>query len=405
MWGRYGRVWGAPHVRALILSSVVARMPVGIVSLAVVLFVEDVKGSFAAAGAVTAAFALSCAVMAPVLGRVIDRRGQTRVLIAGVAVHAAAVVALVPLGLADAPLAALIACAALAGTAPPVSAVLRPLWPSLLGGRGDLLAVAYSLDAILLEAVFVVGPLLTGLVIAVFSPQAALLVAAGFALAGTLTFAALRPSREWRGDPTREGSLAGPLASPGMRTLTLASLAIGVCFGAMEVSLAAYGTERGAPSLAGVLIAMQAIGSAAGGLLYGAYHERLGPVTRGYLVLVVACPPLIGLLALAPTLGVLMALALLSGLVLAPISAAENLLVSELAPSGTLTEAFTWIITSMVAGVAVGNALSGPIVDSAGWRVALGAACAVACAGGALAIARRATLTPPAAPAPAPSAA
>ncbi|HEU4657425.1 MAG TPA: MFS transporter [Capillimicrobium sp.] len=393
MWERYRRVWRAPHVPALVLASVLARVPTGIVSLALVLFVQDVKGSFAAAGAVTATFALSAALLAPMMGRLIDRRGQTRVLVAGIVVHASATLGLVALGLADAPLGAMIACAVAAGTTPPISSALRPLWAGLLRDD-DLLTAAYALDAILLEAVFVAGPLVTGLVVALFSPQAALVLAAVLGVTGTLWFASLGPSREWRGEVAASRHLAGPLVSPGVRTIAAAALAIGVCFGALEVSLAAYATEREQPSLAGALIALQAVGSAIGGLWYGANHERLGPLARGYLVLVLAAPPLIALLAAAPTLGVLLPLAVLSGVVMAPIAAAENLLVGALAPAGTLTEAFTWVITAVVSGVACGNALAGVVVDAAGWRPALATACAIALGGGAIALARRRTLVP-----------
>lgn len=394
MWERYRRVWRAPHVGALMVASVLARVPIGIVSLALILFVEDVKGSFAAAGGVTAAFALSAALLAPVMGRLIDRQGQTRVLLAGVTIHAAALVGLVALGLADAPLAALVACAAAAGTAPPISAALRPLWSGLLGADEELRTAAYALDSILLEAVFVLGPLLTGVLVALFSPEVALLAAAGLAVVGTLWFAAQQPSRAWRGEEASAPHRAGPLVRPGMRTLVVASFGFGIAFGALEVSLAAYGTERGQPSLSGILIALQALGSAAGGLWYGAGHQRLGSLQRSYLVLMAAAGPLIALIAAAPSVGVIVPLAILSGCVLAPLTAAENLLVSTLAPAGTLTEAFTWVITATVVGVAVGNAMAGVIVDAASWRAAILAACAVTTAGAAVAFARRRTLSP-----------
>lgn len=390
MLSRYAGVLRAPHVRALVSASIVARIPIGMLGLALVLFVEDVKGSYAPAGAVTAAFALSAALLAAAEGRLIDRRGQTVVLLAGASVSVAAFAALVVLGLRGAPTGVLVGCAVVGGTMPPVSACLRPLWPRLLDR--ELVTAAYALDSILIEVVFVIGPLLAGLLIALFSPQAAILVSTGLMLAGCVWFASLEPSRRWRGEPATSSHLLGALVAPGIRTLVVGSLAVGVCFGTLEVSLAAYGNDRGSGSLGGVLIALQAIGSAAGGLWYGVRGDRLGPLHVGYLGLLTAVPPLVALLAAAPTLGTLVPLAILSGCVVAPLSAAGNLLASSLAPAGTLTEAFTWVITAIVAGTAAGNAMAGLVIDASSWRVAVLAACGATLVGVAATAARRMTL-------------
>ncbi|MEZ5123482.1 MAG: MFS transporter [Solirubrobacterales bacterium] len=390
MLSRYAGVLRAPHVRALVSASIVARIPIGMLGLALVLFVEDVKGSYAPAGAVTAAFALSAALLAAAEGRLIDRRGQTVVLLAGASVSVAAFVALVVLGLRGAPTGVLVGCAVVGGTMPPVSACLRPLWPRLLDR--ELVTAAYALDSILIEVVFVIGPLLAGLLIALFSPEAAILVSTGLMLAGCTWFASLEPSRRWRGEPATSSHLLGALVAPGIRTLVVGSLAVGVCFGTLEVALAAYGNDRGSGSLGGVLIALQAIGSATGGLWYGVRGDRLGPLHVGYLGLLTAVPPLIALLAAAPTLGTLVPLAILSGCVVAPLSAAGNLLASSLAPAGTLTEAFTWVITAIVAGTAAGNAMAGLVIDASSWRVAVLAACGTTLVGVAATAARRATL-------------
>lgn len=396
MLTQYRRVLGAPHAAALIAASVLARLPFGIVSLALILFVEDVEGSFAAAGAVTALFALTAAVTGPLMGRLIDREGQTRVLLAAVSVHAAGLVALVALGLSGAPLGALLACAVAAGVAPPVSACLRPLLGELAGRDDALRAAAYAVDSILLELVFIAGPLLTGIIVALWSPQAALVTAAGVGTAGVALFTAQPPSRHWRGRVVASRRRAGPLVAPGMRTLAIAALGIGVALGGLEVAFAAYGTHRGEEGLGGVLIALQATGSAVGGLAYGVYGSRLGPLHRGYLLLACAIVPLVALIAAAPGLVAVAVLAVLSGSVLAPITAAENLLVDRLAPEGTLTEAFTWIVTALVSGVAAGNALAGAVVDAASWRTAIVATAAVAAAGAVVALTRRRTLVAPA---------
>lgn len=388
---RYRRALGAPHVLPLVASSVVARMPLAVLALALVLFLRERTGSYGAAGAIAGVFALASSLCAPLQGRLVDRLGQTRVLVPLTFVHVAALAGVVALGVAGAPLLAIGACATLAGASiPPVSAALRPLWPGLM--RDDeLLSAAYALDAILIEIVFIIGPAITAVVVAAFSTAAAVLVSAGLVLGGSLWFASLEPSRNWRPSGERGGPW-GALASPGMRTLVIASIPFGICIGAMEVALPAFGAEHGSKSLPALLLALQGAGSAIGGLWYGAADRRFGGLARAYLILLGLVPVAFGLLAAAGSVVVMGILVTLSGLVLAPLTIAENQVSQRVAPPGAITEAFTWLIMAAVLGVAAGNAAGGAIVDAAGWREAVLAASAVAVAGAAVTFARRRTL-------------
>ena len=396
MWERYRRVLGAPHVLALVVSSVLARTPIGMVSLALVLYVERLTGTFGSAGAVTAAFAVAAGLASPLLGRLIDRLGQTRVLLTAVAVHVTALVAVVVAGEAGGSPAGLAALAALAGAGtPPVSAALRPLWPRLLDDEA-LLPAAYALDSILIEAVFSLGPLLTAALVAAFSPGAALLAAAVIVLSGTVWFCALPPSRAWRGEPSAAG-WAGALQSPGMWTLLLAAVGAGACFGAFEVALPAFGRDHGSASVGGPLITAWALGSMAGGIVYGAVAERLGSLARAFLRLAVLLPLVSALTLFAGSIAGMAVLIPVAGVVIAPLQATQNQLVGVVAPGGTITEAYTWVLMGLVVGVAGGNALAGALVDASGWRAAVTGGCVLAALGAVVAWARRRTLQPVAA--------
>jgi len=395
MFSRYARVLRAPHVRALVVSSVLARMPIGMVSLALVLYVEHLTGSFGSAGVVTAAFAISAGVVSPLQGRLVDRVGQTRVLVPCVVVHSGATLGVVALGQAGAPSGALAAMAALAGAGtPPVGAALRALWPGLLDD--SLMSAAYALDSVLVEAFYGLGPLVTAALVALVSPVAALVAGAVIAFVGTMWFAGQPPSREWRGEPGPAG-WAGPLQAPGMVTLLVAAIGAGACFGAFEVALPAFGKDHGSASLGGPLITAWALGSMTGGVIYGALAERLGALARAFLRLAVLLP-LASVLTLAASSIVGMALLVpLAGIVIAPLQATQNQLVGLVAPAGTITEAYTWVLMGLVMGLAGGNALSGPLVDASGWRAAVAAGCVAAALAAGLAWLRRGTLAPPAA--------
>jgi predicted MFS family arabinose efflux permease len=87
-------------------------------------------------------------------------------------------------------------------------------------------------------------------------------------------------------------------------------------------------------------------------------------------------------------------LVVIMGLPIAPLIASRNQLVERVAPPGTATEAFTWPLTALVAGVALGAGVGGALVESYSWSAAVLAAVAVSAAGAALAVARRDTLAP-----------
>jgi MFS family permease len=237
--------------------------------------------------------------------------------------------------------------------------------------------------------VFIGGPLLAGILVAVASPAAALVTGIALAATGSLAFASSPASRAWRGE-LRHGGVLGPLVAPGMRTLLLAALPLGYAFGSLEVALPAFGISEGSGSLGGYAIAAMSVGSAAGGIAYGALAP--GNVLRAYLVFVAALPFGVALLALPWSPLSMLLLAPLAGAAIAPLTAAENEVIGGVAPAGTLTEAYTWIITATVLGISAGVAVSGAIVEAADWRAAVAAGAAVALLGGAAALARRDTL-------------
>jgi MFS family permease len=392
MLNRYRRVLGAPHVRALVVASVLARIPLGMTSLALVLYVERLTGSFGSAGAVTAAFAVAAGVVSPLQGRLVDRLGQPRVLVPCAAVQAAAILAIIALGEGGSAIGVLALVAAVAGAATaPVGAALRALWPGLVDG--DVLAAAYALDSILIEAFYSLGPLITAALVAVASPLVALAAAAVLVLAGTAWFAAQPPSRHWRGEASSAG-WAGPLHAPGMLTLLVAAAGAGACFGVFEVALPAFGLEHGSASVGGPLIAAWSLGSMAGGIVYGAVSERLGALTRVFLLLTVLLPLVSALTLMASSVLAMALLIPLAGIVIAPLQATQNQLVGTVAPAGTITEAYTWALMGLVVGLAGGNALAGALIDSSSWRAAVVAGCLLAALGALVAWARRGTLTP-----------
>jgi MFS family permease len=377
---RYLELLRIPGVTPLLLAAFVARLPYALFALALILLLRAQEFDYAAIGVVTAAAGLSVGVSAPILGRVIDRVGQTRVLLTTAALGAVADTTLVVAALSGAGT-LLVTVLALAGglSAPPVSASLRTLLPGLVGP--DRLDTAFAFDALQLEGVFITGPLLAAGIATLASPQAAVLTAAAMQTTGALGVAASPASRRWRPAEREPGTVrAGALSNPGLRLL-VASLAVtAIAIGVLDIAIPAFAEREGSRSNAGWLFAVFAGGSLVGGLWYGARQWRSGLVPRFLFVSAVLVLGL-GLLPLAGSLPAFAVFLVVAGLGLAPSTAACYSLVGELAPEGALTEAYAWQIVAYVCGGAVGAWLAGVLVDAAGVSTALACAPAAAALG------------------------
>ena len=391
----YTRILRMPGVATIVAATAVGRLPIGISGLAILLYVQEVSGSFAAAGTCAGALALGSAAGAPLQGRLIDWRGE-RALLPLAFVHACGLLAVWALGAVDAPTAMLVVAAFATGAAiPPLSSVLRSRWPLLLSGQPDLIPSAYALDSVMIELIFVVGPLLTTVVVATVGPEYALAVSVACVLGGTFM---LLVGLRGRGRPEapRAGSRRfglGALAAPGLRTLVLASLPVGFAFGAIEVVLPAFSAEEGQRELGGVLLAVWAGASGVAGLVYGA-RPPSSPLAAVHLRLACVLPIATAVLFAATSPFTMALLVVIMGLPIAPLIASRNQLVERVAPPGTATEAFTWPLTALVAGVALGAGVGGALVESYSWSAAVLSAVVVSAAGAALLVGRRDTLAP-----------
>src|SRR4051812_40918621 len=338
----------------MLALSVLARLPLGINALAIVLLMRHEGYSFGVAGAAAGAMAIGVGASGPYISRLIDRHGQRPILAPLAIAHAIGLLLIVVVALAHAPEIAIVGVSLLAGLAfPPIGSVMRPLWPRLLADRPELLTTAFALDAAIVGVSFVGGPLLTAVIVSVASPAPALGLSAICSVAGTLAVTAMPPSRAFRPTP-HEGPrhLLGALQSSGVRTLVAATLPVGFCFGAVEVTFPAFCEDVATRSTAGLLLATWSLGSGVGGILYGARHWTL-PAFRRYPRCAIALPIGFLPLALAGSVPAMLPLAFIAGLSIAPLISTGSHVVGDIAPAGALTEAYTWPITALVIGISL----------------------------------------------------
>jgi predicted MFS family arabinose efflux permease len=392
--GVYREVLAVPGAPVLVTSGLVARLPISMLGIGIVLLVEAEYGSYGTAGLVAAAYAVVSSVCSPLVSRAVDRLGQARVMRPAIAVHLVGTAGLLLAATAQAPLWVLFAAVAVMGsTIGSIGALVRARWLHVLaraerrepagpdaagaggpdaeggGGLEGRVNTAFSLESVVDEVVFITGPLIVTAAAAAVSPVLGLVVAAVAVGTGGAVLMAQR-STEPPPTPGRAPKGSSVVAARGMLTLLTVFLAAGGLFGAVEVVVVAFTDERGTPVAAGPVLAAYALGSLLAGIGYGAVRWASPPGRRFTVASLVFAAGMVPV-ALVSTVPALAAVLFVAGLAVAPTLIAGNALVREVVASGRLTEGLTWVSTALGVGVAAGAAVGGAWVDAAGARSAL----------------------------------
>jgi MFS family permease len=357
----YLTVWRLPSAPVLLLAGFAGRLPSAMVPLALLLMVQQRTGSYAVAGAVSATIGIATALTAPVLGRMADRRGPRAILLAQAAAYPVLLAALLAVVLAGAPTPALLAVAAVAGISTPlVSGTVRALWSRV---DPQVRPTAYALDATATELVFVAGPTAVAALTVVAGPAVAVGVAAVLGTVGALGIATSAPMRAWVPVVAATRRVFATVATPGMPRVLLSGSALMLGFGALEVAIPAFADDAGSPGLSGVLLAVWSLGSAFGGLWFGARVVSVS-LPRQYRWLLLGVTIGLAPLAAVQSPWVLGVLLFLGGSAIAPTLTVQNSLVGSLAPASATTEAFTWLSTVAFGASAVGAAVGGAVIET-----------------------------------------
>ncbi|MEP7062675.1 MAG: MFS transporter [Betaproteobacteria bacterium] len=372
---RYAAILRLPDVARIFALTFVARMPIGTLTLSMLLHVRALTDSFAVAGTTVGAYLTASAVTAPLVGRWVDRRGaRTPLVVTGILYPMSVGLVLFAdrFGLSIGGIHAAAICAGI--FAPPVSGLTRTILRQRFGDEAQR-RTAFALDSVLVEMVFTVGPLLVAAMLATGSPHAALAMSWVFTIASVPVFMASRALRYLKTQPHAERSLLGPIADARLVQVFLLSIVIAMGFGCIEVGYPGFGAALDAVAIGGVLLACNSVGSALGGFAYGGLHLGTPPQRILPRVLAIMVIPL-ALHALTLNLWLLCVLAFCSGALIAPALTSVMLIISAQAPERYATEAFTWSSTCILGGLGVGAMIAGRVVQAWGPQAVLGlAAC------------------------------
>lgn len=364
---------------AYVVGAFLARLPLSMSQLGVLLLVSETTGSYGAGGACAGALAVANGLAAPAWGGLADRVGQRPVLVTQALGGTVGFAGILWLAHAEVPWGWVALVCALAGVLlPQVGPMSRVRWRPITTDhpRQDrLVQAAFSYEGAADEASFVIGPALVGLGVSLVSPFAAIALA-GVLLVSFGTWFAVHPTAtEAQHRPAHHGS--EPLVSPALVLLFTSQLVIGTIFGSVQTGTSVLATDAGQAGLTGYLHALLGVGSVVAGLAVAALPDRFAHADRlrwfALGLLVLSAPLLLvdSLWALVPVLLVL-------GVSVAPYMITTFTLGERITPPWRLASVMTQLAAATVLGYALGAAIAGQLADRGGhtpaYAVTVGAA-------------------------------
>ncbi|WP_062530421.1 MFS transporter [Demequina rhizosphaerae] len=369
MLDNYRAILAHPGAKAFAAAGLLARLPISMFNISVILMVQLQYDSYAMAGRVAAVGTLVWAAQTVPTARLVDRIGQRRAMIPLTAVFVLGAVLAIVTAMSHGPEWLLWIAVAIASIQGPLGSLTRARWSHLLESDRDI-HTAFSLEGALDEVLFVSGPALaTILATLVWPPLGVVVCLVGLVVGMTILLAQTGTEPE-----PRAGGSAGSL---GLRlpaaviAVSLVTIGIGAMFGAFDISVVAFADEAGRQTLSGVVIAIVSAGSLLGGLFYGSRHWR-APLWQRTVLTALLMTVGFGALAFAPNVWWLAGLGLLAGLTIAPTLTNADTVVQRVVRRDQITEGMAWLRIGMGVGVAFGAWLAGGLIETSGARAGLG---------------------------------
>ncbi|ENM5772205.1 MFS transporter [Vibrio mimicus] len=366
MANRYRELLTTSGVMGLVIASSIARLPQAMFGIGIITMLVQQTGLYWLAGSIAGTFTLANAIISPQISKLVDQRGQSRVLPFVTAFSIGMLLALIIAVYMSAPTLLLFILAALAGTMPSMPAMIRARWTQLFRGKPQL-HTAFSLDTVLTELAFIIGPPLAIGLSTSFFAEAGPLVAVLLLITGVTAFLLQRETEPKVVVGIRRNARSSTLLIPGVRTIVLALLAMGVIGGSIDVAVVAFANAQGWPASASFILAAYALGSMISGLMFGALRVPL-PIEKQFFIGVLVTSGTAVLPIFSPDVYILSVILFVAGMSFAPTMVVVMNLGTIIVPPSRLTEGLTWMTTGISIGVALGSVIAGMVIDVYGAR-------------------------------------
>lgn len=363
MFSPYRDIFRAPGTVGFATAGFIARLPLAMVPMGLVAMLSQTHGEYWLAGAVSATFALTNALVSPRISRLVDRHGQARVLTPATIIALAAFILLLAATTWRWPSALLFLFAALAGVMPSMPAMIRARWTEIYRDTPKL-STAFAFESVSDEILYMTGSVLSiGLSVGLF-PEAGPLFATVFLAVGTFLFV-IQKKTEPRIHAVAQSGGASVIAFRPLQLITFVLLALGTLLGTAEVAVIALTKELGQPGAASFVLAGYAGGSLVVGLVFGVLKLKANLAQQFVFATLIAALTALPLpfITNIPMLGLALFIA---GAAVSPSFITAFGLIEQSIPVARLTEGMTWAMTGIGIGMAAGSFSAGYVVDAYG---------------------------------------
>ena len=312
--------------------------------------------------------------VAPLVSRQIDKRGQDAVVPFATAIGLSGFVLMacvVQLGL---PFWLNYAGALLASFLPNASALVRARWAYLvekrcLGKDTPMLKSTYAFEGILEDIAFMVGPAASIAIAAATIPAGGIVlgvVVYALGVAVLMTSKDTAPDKEYLAERAKRvspGKRSALFAYPMVFVLFIVMVIVGCIYGAFDTSAISYSESIGVPVLASAVFAIESVFSVVMSTLFGMVRLP-GTIGRQFVVFIVLFGLLYALLAFVGSPVSFVVIASVAALSYAPLLITANVVCESAVPEENLTEAMSWMNSGMNVGMVVGPVSAGALIDA-----------------------------------------
>ncbi|ULR42778.1 MFS transporter [Rhizobium sp. K102] len=365
MHNPYVEIFRAPGTKSFSAAGFFARLPIAMAPIGIVAMLSQTHGEYWLAGAVSATFALTNAVISPQISRQVDQLGQRAVLIPTTVVSVIAFGTLIGAANQGWPSWTLFLSALFAATMPSIPAMLRARWTEIFRDRPEL-NTAFAFESAADELVYIAGASLSvGLAVSLF-PEAGMIVSTLFMALGSFAFLVQRSTEPKVRPVDMDTHQRSAIWLRPVQIITLALVFVGSTFATAEVSAVAITKELGRPEAASLVIGVYAIGSFMVGLIIGAINPKLALQRQLLIAVGVLALTALPLLVASSSVWFLAFAVFVSGIAISPVFITAFGLIERRVPESMLTEGVTWVMTGIGIGMALGAFVSGWVVDTYG---------------------------------------
>lgn len=364
MLSTYRPLFAIPGAWRFLAASALSRVGGAMFGVALIVMIATRRDSYGLAGAVSAGGIVVLAAAGPVIGRLVDKHGQRRASMPFILLTFVAGLVTVVLSAVGAPAWTLFVGYAVSSFLPEMGPMSRARWAHLLRDEPDALHAAMSLEQVVEEGAFVLGPVLGILAATMLFPEAGLLLAYVVFTVGSVLFLAERRS-EPPIVPHDERPHGLAIQRPGVAAVAAALFMVGAVFGGNEVVAVAVAEEAGSTGMSSVILGAFALGSAIAAVAFGT-RRFTGSIARRFVWCALGMFLLELPVLFIDSLWGLTVMMFIAGSATAPTLITGITLVQHLVPRAFITEGMAVVITGLLIGLASGTAVSGMLVDSWG---------------------------------------